>query len=250
MPLTNESTCLPDAAGLVADDTINQSREAFCRRLRAARERRGLKLDDIADATKVCVSYYTALEANDLRRWPKGLFRRSFFRGYVSAVGLPVTETVDEFVRLFPEDERPKADVVAAPREAPCRLALDTSWHGPRPPIRSRMLTAAIDIAVVTVVSTLFALASPLDVALSVAVVVTAYFTLATIVLGGTPAAWGLRRRARSADAGGVDEGVKTPAVESSDTLGGLKRIWTSDARRVRPRHEPPGLRVRFKLSP
>ncbi|MBY0497959.1 MAG: helix-turn-helix domain-containing protein [Cyanobacteria bacterium] len=89
--------------------------EAFCLALKAARQRRGLTLENIAEATKVCVSYYAALEANDVRRWPKGLFRRAFFRGYVTAIGLPDDETMGEFVRLFPEDERAAAPAAPAP---------------------------------------------------------------------------------------------------------------------------------------
>ena len=48
---------------------------------------------------------FAALERSDLRRWPNGLFRRSFFRDYVRMIGLPVAEACDEFVRLFPDDE-------------------------------------------------------------------------------------------------------------------------------------------------
>lgn len=84
---------------------LNQSQQEFCAALKAARERRGLKLTDIAAATKICPSYFSALERNDLRVWPKGLFRRSFFRAYAGAVGLPENETLAEFLRLFPEEE-------------------------------------------------------------------------------------------------------------------------------------------------
>jgi transcriptional regulator with XRE-family HTH domain len=94
---------------------LNQSQQEFCAALKAAREHRGLKLTDIAAATKICPSYFSALERNDLRVWPKGLFRRSFFRAYAGAVGLPETETLDEFLRLFPEEEPAAAPAPAPP---------------------------------------------------------------------------------------------------------------------------------------
>jgi transcriptional regulator with XRE-family HTH domain len=90
---------------------LTQSQQEFCAALKAARERRGLKLTDISEATKVCPSYFSALERNDLSLWPKGLFRRSFFRAYAGTIGLPVEPMLEEFIRLFPEQE----PVAAAP---------------------------------------------------------------------------------------------------------------------------------------
>lgn len=94
---------------------MNESQQEFCAALKAARERRGLKLTDISEATKVCPSYFSALERNDLRVWPKGLFRRSFFRAYAGTIGLPVEPTLEEFLRLFPDQE----PVAAPPPPAP-----------------------------------------------------------------------------------------------------------------------------------
>ena len=51
-------------------------------RLRAERESRGIALADVADATKIAPSLLEALERDDLARWPKGMYRRSFFRAY------------------------------------------------------------------------------------------------------------------------------------------------------------------------
>jgi transcriptional regulator with XRE-family HTH domain len=76
----------------------------FCRALKAARERKGITLAQISDATKIPADLFAALERNDMRRWPKGLFRRSFFRDYARAIGLPVADLCEEFVRLFPDD--------------------------------------------------------------------------------------------------------------------------------------------------
>jgi cytoskeletal protein RodZ len=81
------------------------SAEEFCEALRELRERQRITLDTIAEATKIPAYMFDGLEHNDLRRWPNGLFRRSFFRDYAHAIGLPVAEACAEFVRFFPEAE-------------------------------------------------------------------------------------------------------------------------------------------------
>ena len=85
--------------------TPTHSPEEFCLGLKAARERKGITLAEISSATKIPVSVFVALERGDLRRWPKGLFRRSFFRGYAKTIGVPLAETFAEFIRLFPDEE-------------------------------------------------------------------------------------------------------------------------------------------------
>ena len=115
----------------------NDSRQEFCLALKAARERRGISLREIAESTKIPASLFAALERNDLRHWPKGLYRRSFFRDYARAIGLPTAEVCEEFVRLFPDDESlvsTKGAGAADPATGAgeLRLVLDASWRGPR----------------------------------------------------------------------------------------------------------------------
>jgi transcriptional regulator with XRE-family HTH domain len=85
---------------------VIEARE-FGASLRRERERRGIGLDEIAEQTKVSVSLLSGLERGDLSRWPSGIFRRSFVRTYACAVGLDVGETMNEFLRVFPEDGGP-----------------------------------------------------------------------------------------------------------------------------------------------
>ena len=82
-------------------------RKQFCLALKAERERKGITLSAIAASTKIPASIFAGLERSDLRHWPKGLFRRSFFRDYVRAIGLPPEEMCEEFVRLFPDGTGP-----------------------------------------------------------------------------------------------------------------------------------------------
>src|SRR5262245_3124470 len=80
-------------------------RSEFCARLKGERERRATPLGVIAETTKVKASLLEALERGDVSRWPKGIYRRSFFRDYVTAIGLPADQHVAEFIELFPDGE-------------------------------------------------------------------------------------------------------------------------------------------------
>ena len=69
--------------------------------LRRERERAGVTLDTIATRTKVARTLLEALERNDVSRWPNGIFRRAFVRGYASQIGLDPDYVVALFIRAF-----------------------------------------------------------------------------------------------------------------------------------------------------
>ena len=73
-------------------------------RLREAREQRGLPLRQIAERTRISVMALEALERNDVKRLPGGLFTRAFVRAYASEVGLNPDRAVEDFVAQFPHD--------------------------------------------------------------------------------------------------------------------------------------------------
>lgn len=251
----------------------NDSRQEFCRALKAARESKGISLDAISEATKVASSYFVALERGDISRWPTGIFRRSFFRDYVRAIGLPMGETCDAFVRAFPDDEhgllvksepRPESPATSPVAAAPAdeaRLAFDPAWHGPRASILSRLLATGIDAAVVLIAAIAAAWATSFDTSTAAAVGAVAYFSLSTLCLGHTPAAWAIahrhvlpqvlalgvgalagvwkRRSAVMANVFGKGGADAAPPPEQTS-----ERAWVTDARRV----GPPQLRVRIKV--
>jgi len=70
--------------------------------LRRERERRGLALRTISENTKVSVALLQGLEADDISRWPGGIFRRAFVRAYAQCVGLDADEVFRRFERQFP----------------------------------------------------------------------------------------------------------------------------------------------------
>jgi cytoskeletal protein RodZ len=76
----------------------------FGGKLRAARERRGISLRQIANATKISVAVLEALERNDISRLPGGIFGRAFVRSYAVEVGLDPETTIQDFIAQFPAD--------------------------------------------------------------------------------------------------------------------------------------------------
>jgi cytoskeleton protein RodZ len=85
---------------MVADRTSG----GFGGKLRDARERRGISLRQIANATKISVGALEALERNDISRLPGGIFSRAFVRSYATEVGLNPEATIQEFISEFPND--------------------------------------------------------------------------------------------------------------------------------------------------
>jgi cytoskeletal protein RodZ len=86
----------------------------FGSKLRDARERRGILLRQIANATKISVAALEALERNDISKLPGGIFSRAFVRSYAVEVGLDPEQTIKDFVAQFPHDAmtagHPKAE--------------------------------------------------------------------------------------------------------------------------------------------
>src|SRR6476661_9797666 len=74
------------------------------RKLREARERKGMSLRQIANSTKIAVSVLEGLERNDISRLPGGIFGRAFVRSFATEIGLDPEATIQEFILQFPQD--------------------------------------------------------------------------------------------------------------------------------------------------
>jgi transcriptional regulator with XRE-family HTH domain len=126
---------------------LKMAEDSFGRRLRAERERRRISLEAIAANTKIGIGLLKGLERDDVSRWPSGIFRRSFIRGYAEAIGLDGDETVREFLERFPDPSTPAAPISEtepgktnhrAPARPMLRLALADS---PQPFSGGRLLS-------------------------------------------------------------------------------------------------------------
>ncbi|MFL5296454.1 MAG: helix-turn-helix domain-containing protein [Phenylobacterium sp.] len=87
--------------------------------LRAIRERRGLSLEDVAEATRVRRAYLVDIEAMRLDRLPSRPFTIGYIRAYAEALGLDGDAAVERFRAEEPDlDEPLRAPVgVSAPSD-------------------------------------------------------------------------------------------------------------------------------------
>lgn len=83
-------------------------------RLREAREKRGVSVQQVASRTRISVMSLEALERSDLSRLPGGIFTRAFIRAYAQEVGLDPDRTIQDFIaELPPEAATPTAHSAA-----------------------------------------------------------------------------------------------------------------------------------------
>jgi transcriptional regulator with XRE-family HTH domain len=184
---------VPDRAAREAAAAL--ARQAFCARLKETRERKGIGLDVIADITKVSEALYAGLERNDLSRWPVGIYRRSFFRSYATAIGLPVDSAVLEFLQLFPDDSEPRLMVPAPSGASSLRMTVaGNAWLRIT---RVQLLATAIDIMMVGGIAGAVVWWMPTTLGTAVAVVSVVYYSFATACFACSPGLWWLRTRSR-----------------------------------------------------
>jgi len=157
------------------------ARDAFGPALKAQREQRGITLQAIADSTKISVSLLAALERNDVDRWPKGIFRRAFFRAYAAAIGVPPEPMVAEFVQLFPEDPWPETVDANEPR-----LTLENDPHAGRVATGRRVLVALTEVSGVLLLGAFVAWALNADLWTTSGVIGLVYYPLSNVCLERT----------------------------------------------------------------
>jgi cytoskeletal protein RodZ len=74
------------------------------KKLREARERKGVSLRQIANSTKIAVAVLDGLERNDISKLPGGIFGRAFVRSFATEVGLEPEAAIQEFIAQFRDD--------------------------------------------------------------------------------------------------------------------------------------------------
>jgi cytoskeletal protein RodZ len=123
----------------------------FGLKMKRAREERGISLRQIADVTKISATVFEALERNDIKRLPGGIFSRSFVRAYAVEIGLDPEQTVREFLSHFPDDE-----LAAGSRHVAYEEIVP-----PEAPGRRRVIIALVLVALGLAAAAYFALAVP-----------------------------------------------------------------------------------------
>ncbi len=72
-------------------------------KLRLAREERGIALREISEQTRISIRYLEAIEGDDYKRLPGGIFNRSFIRAYAKFVGVDEHAALEDYSRTLRE---------------------------------------------------------------------------------------------------------------------------------------------------
>lgn len=74
---------------------------AFGERLSREREKRKIKLDEVAQATKISTRFLRAIEEENFDLLPGGIFNKAFVRAYARHLGLDEDQTIAEYTQAF-----------------------------------------------------------------------------------------------------------------------------------------------------
>ena len=113
--------------------------------LRLAREERGIGLREICEQTRISVHYLEAIEANDYKRLPGGVFNRSFIKAYAKCVGYDEREAIEGYTRYLREHGESTDDVSTHPHQS--KVYTDT------PATRSPVLTVILAILILAILT-------------------------------------------------------------------------------------------------
>ena len=113
--------------------------------LRLAREGRGIPLREISDQTRISVHYLEAIETDDFKRLPGGIFNRSFVKAYARYVGYDEKEAVEAYTRFMRDAGDLTDDVVSTPLHS--KVYTDT------PATRSPVLTVVLAIVILAILT-------------------------------------------------------------------------------------------------
>jgi cytoskeletal protein RodZ len=113
--------------------------------LRLAREERGIGLREICEQTRISVHYLEAIEANDYKRLPGGVFNRSFIKAYAKCVGYDEREAIEGYTRYLREHGESTDDVNTHPHHS--KVYTDT------PATRSPILTVILAILILAILT-------------------------------------------------------------------------------------------------
>lgn len=206
--------------------------------LRRERERRGLTLRTISERTKISVGLFEGLEADDISRWPGGIFRRAFVRSYAECVGLDGDEVVKRFERQYPppepqgaSPELPVPSVPAAGTSQQNRQAPPVRLAAPVTDRRARVLGTAADLTVAVILALGSAAAGSR--LLWPVLLIAGYYAIGILLTGTSPMVALLREHASTQPA---SPGVEEPSASTVATRPPAERRHQPRRTNERPR--------------
>lgn len=131
---------------------------SFGETMRRERELRQISLREISESTKINLRYLDALERDDFRHLPGGVFNKGFVRAYSQYIGVDPESMVNAYL----DEERVQRERLAARTDPISRRALPEPVE-PTPPPRDeaqRRLRLAVAVLVALVVVAIVAVAA------------------------------------------------------------------------------------------
>lgn len=113
-------------------------------RLRRARERRGLRIEDISARTKIKPSFLHGIELGNFEALPGHFFTRAFIRSYAREVGLSADELVRDYDRRHPAEAPQLAEIAAAVEAHQHVHPSEPAWQEPPAPTARGWQAAAV----------------------------------------------------------------------------------------------------------
>lgn len=111
-------------------------------KLRLERETRGIALRDISEHTRISMRYLEAIETDDYRRLPGGIFNRSFIRAYAKFIGFDEEQAIEEYTRTLRDQGESSED--APPKPFRSLVYTDDSATQSRSGLKTLMLAIII----------------------------------------------------------------------------------------------------------
>jgi cytoskeletal protein RodZ len=111
-------------------------------KLRLAREARGIALRDISEQTRISMRYLEAIESDDYKRLPGGIFNRSFIRAYAKFIGYDEHEAIEDYARTL--RERGESDDEEARKPVHSLVYTDDAAQQKRSPFLTLLLAIVI----------------------------------------------------------------------------------------------------------
>lgn len=73
-------------------------------KLRTAREERGISISEVAEQTRISPLYLEAIDSDNYKTLPGGIFNKGFVRSYAKYVGVDEQEALQDYSRLIAEN--------------------------------------------------------------------------------------------------------------------------------------------------
>src|SRR5690349_21087309 len=75
--------------------------ESLGEKLRTAREARGVSISEVAEQTRISPLYLEAIDVDNYKSLPGGIFNKGFVRSYAKYVGIDEQEALNDYSRLM-----------------------------------------------------------------------------------------------------------------------------------------------------